>query len=945
MKSKILYVILAAALLTGGLTSCLKDDLEADGGPYGSGESTVSLNVTFRPLGGAALGGTRSEKGDLIGSIEDLCVVWYRTDGTCAGKSYFTKDQLTITDQKRPVDDQLPEEEQETVTQHATLQCKIPYGKYRIYAVANVGDLTGDERILSESDFKSIVLTWNPDRIAANAQMSGYFSTSEDTAYARGEAQPVAIDRADVTLHSWIRRAASKVTVAFDASAMNDNIYIYLKSAQIRDIPTTCTLINDNRPDSQEQLIEEGDMLLFGKGDNFEEWPRISCGRGANTYGNHANAAPSLFFYENMQGIHPDKHQYQNFDSKDNVLCGTYLEVKGYYVNSSSDRPSYGNIIYRCMLGKNMIDDFNAERNTHYKVTLVFKYDANDPDWHIEYDYVPKPPEIVVPDPMYISYLSNQELRIPVTVYYDKNITSVKELKAEIVRNDWGYYDHKYNTTNSDLRNGFLSLDLINKTALADRFTEYTGEKTFAAPSEQTDEYYRFEVPVYTRPMTLGSGFSGNNYYVGRRRYARVKLTAVLADGSSIEETIDVIQVRRLVNPKGIWRKGESTKPFRVTLMNTNSNPTVATEFEEVTSEGPWTATVLDGDWIQIKDTEESEWGTGPVRGGTGSKVEFDYRPASTYAGGSRFGRIEIKFHNQTCSHVIMVSQGIGTVPMGGRNWHMTNVEWSGKDAANPLLEGSMFKFGCSTRAILSSNNQKEGYGFQQQAFWSSFDVYDTQGNVSSAVFKDIPTDPAGFTDATMTAGGARVAEYDDWMDLTNVDKYTRYYGVCYGDECERTLDSNDETNTYTQEGQERGMRGCFICDKQTGNFLFFPIGNTGNGRRQYKDDEGRHTSPLRYGVLKYANRTDEMPYATAINVPCLYELYREPGAVYWYGKRAANKHWGFDINYMTFGFESYTSQHVYVTKEDGTGGVQYYDGANPDLLQSDACFLRRIDN
>ena len=31
---------------------------------------------------------------------------------------------------------------------------------------------------------------------------------------------------------------------------------------------------------------------------------------------------------------------------------------------------------------------------------------------------------------------------------------------------------------------------------------------------------------IYTRPMTLGSGFSGNNYYVGRRRYAQVRFTA-----------------------------------------------------------------------------------------------------------------------------------------------------------------------------------------------------------------------------------------------------------------------------------------------------------------------------------------------------------------------------------------------------------------------------------
>ncbi len=38
------------------------------------------------------------------------------------------------------------------------------------------------------------------------------------------------------------------------------------------------------------------------------------------------------------------------------------------------------------MLGKNADDDYNAERNFHYKLTLRFRGHANDVDWHIEYD-------------------------------------------------------------------------------------------------------------------------------------------------------------------------------------------------------------------------------------------------------------------------------------------------------------------------------------------------------------------------------------------------------------------------------------------------------------------------------------------------------------------------------------------------------------------------------
>ena len=945
MNNRFAYpILLAAGVLLALLVSCAKEDLPADIRPLGEGESEVAFGVTYRPLAGAALGQTRSEGGYWSVAIAEVWVVGYNPDSRLAGSCYLPHDRLTITD----VDDRRPSGE--TTTQHAAFSCTIPYGRYRIYAVANLGDLTDESRIRHETDFKAIPLTWDPEHIAANCQMSGYFSRSESEAYAKGDAQPVDIDRPNLTLHSWVRRAASKVTVAFDASRLNENIYIYLRSAQIMDIPVGCPLVDANRPSGAEELLHEGDTILFGKGVDYTEWKRLSCGRGANSFGSHANDAPSLFFYENMQGQHPDKHKYQNFESKDNVPCGTYVEVRGYYVNNSADNPSYGNIVYRCMLGRDMTSDFDAERNTHYKLTLVFNADANDPDWHIEYDYVPKPPEIVVPNPMYISYLANQSLDIPVTVYYDRNLVVMKSMTARIIRNDWGYEDHKYygDPNSTDLKNGFLSLAQSATTQ-----DNYAATKSDYAWTECDGETYRYTIPVYTRPLELGSGFSGNNYYVGRRRNAQVELTAVFSklrsDGTpdpddtvSITDTVDVIQVRRLVNPKGIWRKGDSMKPFRVSLKNTNSNPTVANQFDDVVSEGPWTARVLKGaGWVQIKDVEDGEeaWGTTPIVGGTGSKVEFDFRPGSTYASGCRFGLIEITFHNNTCPHLILVSQGIGPVSIGGSKWHMTNVRYCGVDEANPLLEGSMFKFGWSGVAFRSVNNIREGYGFRQEAFYKSFDTFDIDGRESTAVFKDVQADITGFTNAKMNKsdafGTSHVATRDEWAGLTPLD---RFYGVLYGEECSRTLDRNTETNTYTEEGQERGMRGCFVYDGTTNAHLFFPIGNTGHGRRQYRDDYERNAATaVALGALKYANRSSEMPYDTAKKMPCLYDLWEEPGAIYWYQKQGSDGNFGFDINYYTFGFASYSTRRVWDNK------TTFYSDPKQDVAQSDICFIRRV--
>jgi AGZA family xanthine/uracil permease-like MFS transporter len=70
--------------------------------------------------------------------------------------------------------------------------------------------------------------------------------------------------------------------------------------------------------------------------------------------------------------------------------------VKAHYENKNEEIVSSGDITYRFMLGKDITIDYNAERNYHYKLTLFFKYDANDVDWRIEYK---EEPGIYVPNP------------------------------------------------------------------------------------------------------------------------------------------------------------------------------------------------------------------------------------------------------------------------------------------------------------------------------------------------------------------------------------------------------------------------------------------------------------------------------------------------------------------------------------------------------------------
>lgn len=163
----------------------------------------------------------------------------------------------------------------------------------------------------------------------------------------------------------------------------------------------------------------------------------------------HSQTAPAIPFYENMQGRDekkpkladadldghidsPDSYLPTNKDFKDQMPAGTYVEVIAYYHSLAKGNEGEGNIIYRFMLGKDVICDYNVERNYHYKLTLCFNGYANDIDWHIEYDRE-KPPYSMNAE-YYISYGYNESMEYPITIsgeLVDNIIT------AEIIQNDW----------------------------------------------------------------------------------------------------------------------------------------------------------------------------------------------------------------------------------------------------------------------------------------------------------------------------------------------------------------------------------------------------------------------------------------------------------------------------------------------------------------------------
>lgn len=275
MKRNFLTYIFLCILLFGTVSSC-KDDLLYGGGIIGEGESVISGTVKFKPLT-PALNGTTRTAGDAIKSINSLCVLLYDEQGNLVKKYPLTpaaggtttpnEGEYVLSDVERTNDkiESIGGEDKnllpaESKTPHADFKLTVPFGRYYIYAVANMNDLSGhEEAIRTKKGLKSISLTWNVENIAANNQMFGFFGDASTDS----DAPLLTINKETTSLHAWIRRAVSKITIAYDGSKLEEGIFVFLKSVTIKDIPSVCLLGDTNTIQRQEDLVSKGETIDY----------------------------------------------------------------------------------------------------------------------------------------------------------------------------------------------------------------------------------------------------------------------------------------------------------------------------------------------------------------------------------------------------------------------------------------------------------------------------------------------------------------------------------------------------------------------------------------------------------------------------------------------------------------------------------------------------------
>ncbi len=1058
MKHLLTRVIFSLCLLA--LLPACQDELIYDNGtPIVDGEAIVDATIFFEDFGSARLG-SRSA-GDAVKQVENIAVLLYDPStrqlrhsfyGTASDRGSFEAlsiDQEGNTD--RPNDKNTSAEQR---TPSATVRfAGVENGRYIIYALANMGDVAKpghqyNDAVQTIDGLRDIRLNWvdtgadagNAMATNTNHAMLGYFTTDGEI-HDRFEAPSVPLNRKQ-TLFCWLRRAVSKVTVAFDGSRLNQNITIYLQSVEIKDIPTSCLLGRDNTPGGNVKegepfdasQVTQGEKIMYSDAADYHQWPAVTRGR-RKTFGllapgkkhdddnrldiaeYHDELTPALYFFENLQGSGEDKRQDPNntgslthpgypgdntYYLKDGKPYGTYIEVTGYYRTLGSE----GKIIYRFMLGKDIIEDYNAERNFHYKLTLVFNGNANDADWHIEYR---QEKDMVFPDPYFISYLYKQSVMLPITLK-GSDYGNVK-IKARIIESNWfpDEADIDIVTPGTESHpgpwHGFLSLrsrdakiigdgDKINNkpvtynnpewfeqdwgyTNASGTFVQgkYPGqgqqEYTNLVPGSYSTAYgdpYTVElndsgntvvnIPFFTRAknMITTSGYTGNNPYEAYQRKALVEITLydkttgkVITNnaGKARRDTLTVYQVRRIENPKGIWRRYDNDEKFDVVLQERRTEN--SDQFTDLISEGPWRVSVESGqDWVKINGSVN-----GTAHGDHDTPVKFTYQPNGVLTDSTkvRCGIIFVEYNNYTCHHRIFVRQGYAPITLNDAKvrWHTFNLYSKDKEAITPTEEGSLFKFGNLDDAIAASNNTAYGYKVApgDAALTLAGGGSKSWGNIKS-INKQFGTANANpkFPDLTISyviGRGknikARVASQTDYLNLINSTSREFGYGVLYADGATSVQQSTTTARTFLRgDDGSKGMRGCFVYNTTNGNNLFFPIGSTGHGRRA--NNQTWYSFTQSPGTMQYAWRGERYADRTQVLLrPMFNDVYRRPGATYWLqgfvrnakGESGESKSY-LDINYFSFDFS--------------VGGNEPIspDNAN-NQTNTSACFIRCVED
>lgn len=756
---------------------------------------------------------------------------------------------------------------------------------------------------------------------------------------------------------------------------------------------------NDYPDQTVDGKDEEKDNMQYGSYIEVE---------GYYDYHTSLETSKGRIFYRFMLG----KDTKINFDTERNYHYKLTLKVRG----KGNDYDWH--IEYKEKEGFQVRDPYFISYLYNHSSTIPFKYTPENPNWEV----YKVEAEVVANnwwpdgDEDYAnSVVSTQTSRSHGGYYY--SITDDDFTKNEMTVN--GRKRHKY------LGNGFLSLWEADKTNLTTDDTggpwgydaEYkkalnddyyygingkgngldrglrvyyfdgekadlsqdasnTGKESYTMRIDRATGGYDINIPMFTRAKNLvkSTSYSGSNPFMGHTRTAFIRLKVFLRDKTTKshvkedKQIVRVVQVKRVVNPAGIYRESGNNESFRVDLMELES--AFGSQFNVIHSRGPWIAEVIGSDdFIKLNGRHKV------IRGSTDTPVTFDINFNKMNLDNTvRSATVRIRYNNYTCVHLIHIRQGYQPQMLAGTKWRISNLRHGNLADTDydPRDEGSLFKRNNLTQPIHPISNiynNSVGVPIQWQTGNSSrfpnteqsFHLCKEDGSPDTKLTKWTEFDGTGaFTNSNMVT-------MKDFSDLYSNPHIEFNFGVLYADGATRTADNIEDAYGYyygDPDCKKRGMRGLFAYywnpgkstdpfknDPDNAKSIFFPIGRAGYGHRKtlelYKDADNKEIA--RYsnvGVLRYStSRANTFPVTRLLPwSPLFYDLFLRQGAIYWAKDKATagiyNTATGLpltgtgdetdgaalDINFFTYDVNYISLSNVYQSSLSS---------------KSDACFVR----
>lgn len=187
-----------------------------------------------------------------------------------------------------------------------------------------------------------------------------------------------------------LERTLAMFSVKIDGKNLNKGVRITPKRISLHNVPTSCFIGKENKIKSDNvSSVAQGQVVDVT---SAEGWGALT--NETKTVGGHEleEGTIPMFMFENLQGIndnirndqqvikHPKDHVYTTPSALQKFLDEgqkyTYILVEAeYYYQDPQDAAKgvHGSINYRFLVGDNIYNDFNINRNTYYQVTLTLK--------------------------------------------------------------------------------------------------------------------------------------------------------------------------------------------------------------------------------------------------------------------------------------------------------------------------------------------------------------------------------------------------------------------------------------------------------------------------------------------------------------------------------------------------------------------------------------------